>query len=88
MSIERLADEAIARIDAMSLEELRQDFIAHGYRPEDIKIKPEYQAEAIAIPAEDEVASATVLNFSNRQKEKRLSAAKRRVYQAASKLTW
>lgn len=50
--------------------------------------KPEHLSGVIVSLATDKTASATVLSFSNRQKAKRLSEAKRRVYQAASNLTW
>gem|GEM_PF-6572954 len=47
----------------------------------------EYSPSAIASCVSDK-SNATVLNFSKRYKEKRLSEAKRRVYHAASKLNW
>jgi len=48
----------------------------------------EYLPGAISSCVSDKSNAATVLDFSKKYKEKRLSEAKRRVHHAASKLNW
>jgi hypothetical protein len=52
------------------------------------KAKSEHLIKSLAASEAQKVTSASVLCFSTKQADKKLTEAKRRVYQAASNLKW